>query len=538
MRILLFLFIFLLPLCASAQILRAYGVIEISGFPTSSTTGPKFAYNPADSSFYRWSSGNTWVKVIESSITQDTLYLTEQLGTTIKVSGDTINLTPYLLKSDTTSMLVRYIERGDTASMLTNYPSTAGYGIIDGGKTWRVDTTAPSGLATRKYTLLNPTSILADRLVRSNGSNLLAGNLSDNGTKLQALLPWQFHSWTTAGRPTGVSAYIGDNSTNDWFERYSTTAGAWISPLQSSLTGGKGTIGRVLFSDTDGRATDNANISWDNTNSGLFINSIATSADRGLRVRQGNSGIQGALINFEKNRSGGAVQNGDLVGLFTLKGYSGTQYIVDNALFGGVISGTVTSSSVPTSIFFNAGSTVGNYNTQLLLHHAGNVGIGNFGSVVSSVSAPSQKLHVIGTILAASGDLLSTSAQDQGRLAVVTNTNNSANAYTSVSALSASGTNQTNAIIRSFPPAYTNSDFGGSFVAGQIAFAASNFGRGASVNQKILIGLGQISGSATDTVETEFHRFSGSNAYSLTTRFASISNRGFQLPATTTANAE
>jgi hypothetical protein len=78
----------------------------------------------------------------------------------------------------------------------------------------------------------------------------------------------QFQSVTTAGRPSGVSAYIIDNSTNDWFERYSTVAGAWISPLQSSLTGGKGTAGSVVFLDANGRATqDNANFFY---NSSLF----------------------------------------------------------------------------------------------------------------------------------------------------------------------------------------------------------------------------------------------------------------------------
>jgi len=141
----------------------------------------------------------------------DTLYLQELSGTTAISNGDTIPL-------------IDYVRVVDTPAMLLNYPSTAGYGIIDGGKTWRADTTALSGLATRKYTLLNPTSILADRLVRSNGTNLVAGNLSDNGTRLQALLPWQFQSWTTAGRPTGVTGYTGFNSTLGYHEFYDGSA--------------------------------------------------------------------------------------------------------------------------------------------------------------------------------------------------------------------------------------------------------------------------------------------------------------------------
>ena len=62
MRILFFL---LFPIFLSAQINRAYGVIEIGAtFPTSSATGPKFAYRTVDSSFYRFVSGSTWIKII------------------------------------------------------------------------------------------------------------------------------------------------------------------------------------------------------------------------------------------------------------------------------------------------------------------------------------------------------------------------------------------------------------------------------------------------------------------------------------------
>lgn len=173
----------------------------------------------------------------------DTLYLQELSGTSAISDGDTIPL-------------IDYVRVVDTPAMLLNYPSTAGYGIIDGGKTWRADTTSPNGLATRKYTLLNPTSIIADRSIRSNGTNLVAGNITDNGTKLEALKPWQFQSWTTAGRPTGVNNYWGYNSTTDWIEGYLSSAGTWISPLQSALTGGKGTSGYFPRFDSNGRAID------------------------------------------------------------------------------------------------------------------------------------------------------------------------------------------------------------------------------------------------------------------------------------------
>ena len=225
MKNILIILAFLLPISLSAQLLRSYGVVEIGAtFPTSTITGAKFAYRTTDSSYYRWVSGNTWVKVIEPSIIPDTLYLTEEIGTSYKVSGDTINLTPYLLKSDTTAMLVKYIERGDTASMLSNYPSTVGYGILKSSKTIRADTTSPNGLATRLFAKTLPTSIIADRSIRSNGSNLVVGNFTDNGTKVQALLPFQFQSYTTAGRPTGVLGYTIFNSSNNYPEFYNGSA--------------------------------------------------------------------------------------------------------------------------------------------------------------------------------------------------------------------------------------------------------------------------------------------------------------------------
>lgn len=259
MRILLFL---LFPVFLSAQINRAYGVIEIGAtFPTSSSTGPKFAYRPADSSFYRWSHGSTWVKVVESSITSDTLFLTDELGTTVKVSGDTINLTPYLLKSDTTSMLVRYIERGDTASMLTNYPSTAGYGIIDGGKTWRADTTSPNGLATRLFTKTLPTTIAANYAAVSNGTNLVARNLFDNNTYAGVIgRPWKFGEYTTASLPTGVNGYWLYNTDigPGWYD-----GTRWNYVPKSSISTFTSTY--IPYTNTSGQFTQSANLTYTGT---------------------------------------------------------------------------------------------------------------------------------------------------------------------------------------------------------------------------------------------------------------------------------
>lgn len=354
MRVLFFL---LFPIFLSAQINRAYGVIEIGSFPTSSSTGPKFAYRPADSSFYRWISGNTWVKIVEPSIDPDTLYLKQLSGTTALVDGDTIDISTYLLKSDTASMLTPYIRltgyglskltthtlqvdtslistkiytnrfllKSDTASMLLNYPSTVGYGIIDGGKTWRADTTSPNGLATRLFAKTLPTSIASGYIATSNGSNLVARNLFDNNTIVSILnsKPFIFGSQSVAGLPTGVDGYWLDVSNYKWLARYNSTAGAWIYPMQSSITGGLGTSGSIVFLDANGRATQ------DNTN--LFYNSSVYSIRLGA-----SSGAD--RIEFGAN-------NG-----------SGIPYIT---LFNaGLSSATITLSNSTTSLQLNTGLDV------------------------------------------------------------------------------------------------------------------------------------------------------------------------------------
>jgi len=321
----------------------------------------------------------------------DTLYLQELSGTTAISDGDTIPL-------------IDYVRVVDTPAMLLNYPSTAGYGIIDGGKTWRADTTSPNGLATRLFAKNLPTYILADRLVRSNGSNLVAGNLTDNGTKLQALLPWQFQSWTTAGRPTGVNNYWGYNSTTDWLEGYLTSAGAWISPLQTTLTGGKGTQGGLFYADANGRATQNSTrfmIDIGNERMGVGTNSPAARFSVGSLAGGQNSAI--AIQQLSNNAS-------------AVLSYTSIDFYVPTTGLIGQFFGTA-------SNYSNAGVNLGSNsngflneanNGMLLLGAAGTNGYVSFntggyavasermrilanGNVGIATTAPSYKFHVSGT---------------------------------------------------------------------------------------------------------------------------------------------
>jgi hypothetical protein len=251
--------------------------------------------------------------------------------------------------------------------------------------------------------------------------------------------------------------------------------------------------------------------------------------------RQTNNGIQASLINFEKIRGSSAVQQGDIIGIFGFRGYSGTQYLTDNSLFGGLVTGTVTSGGVPTSLFFNTGTSGSNYGTEMLIHHNGNVGIGDFGSILSTITTPTYRLQVRGGDFQLDGE-----NNNSERFLYINNQNNGTSVRNGLVAWVGgnSGTSTERLFtMQAYAPAYTGSAFGGSFVAGNFVISGLNFNVGAATNQRMHFALGSTSSGTTDTVENVFHRFSALTATTLSnsTRFAAISNRGFQIPGTTTA---
>ena len=302
MKNILIAILFLLPVTVSAQLLRAYGVVEIgSTFPTSSSTGAKFAYRVTDSSYYRWIHTNTWVKILESSIDPDTLYLKQLSGTTALVNGDTIDISTYFLKSDTTSAFASYLKRpvGWGLSLLTGK-----YPFVDSSK-----------VASRYYVSTNPTTIAANYAAVSNGTNLIARNLFDNNTYVGILnsKPFSFGTWTLAGRPTGSANYFGwRDGTN--FEWYNGTR--WATGLESTFA--RGTATRVPFFDANGQITDDASARYIAANRQLRIGSTATGsytysgvfvsgevrADNGFNLR--GTGANDAIFSGFRSGSGGA----------------------------------------------------------------------------------------------------------------------------------------------------------------------------------------------------------------------------------------
>jgi len=134
----------------------------------------------------------------------------------------------------------------------------------------------------RSYTLADSADVAAlptgsgivDRSARWSATNTLAaGNMTDNGTKLQALLPWQFHNWTTAGRPTGVTGYTGYNTTTAFTEGYFT------SQWENYITSIGASSGQVSYFTSAGKIAGNNNLFWDNSNIRLGIGTATPSYD-------------------------------------------------------------------------------------------------------------------------------------------------------------------------------------------------------------------------------------------------------------------
>lgn len=130
------------------------------------------------------------------------------------------------------------------------------------------------------------------------------------------------------------------------------------------------------------------------------FSSNGTAADRGLIVSQHSTGINAALLYFQKSRgtkaSPTAVVNGDVVGSLGFAGYDGDEYIPTIASITGAVTGVVSNNVIPTSVFINTGTAVVSSQTpQGVWYHTGLTGIGRgFGDVVGGITAPLATLHV------------------------------------------------------------------------------------------------------------------------------------------------
>jgi hypothetical protein len=135
----------------------------------------------------------------------------------------------------------------------------------------------------------------------------------------------------------------------------------------------------------------------------LYVVDSTTNPSRGVVASQNNSGRQAALMQMTKSRgtqtSPSAVVNGDYVAAFNMNAYDGTSYLGGKPMagWGAIVNGTVAAGSVPTDLFFytKPSGTLDPYGdgvVRLVIASGGNVGIGT--------TAPSQRLHVAGNVLA------------------------------------------------------------------------------------------------------------------------------------------
>lgn len=164
------------------------------------------------------------------------------------------------------------------------------------------------------------------------------------------------------------------------------------SKLQSWMIGGT-EFGSLSY------ASNSPTFSITGNNSAVNIISNSTATARGLNVNQHNNSAAAAIINYYKSRgtstSPATAQNGDAIGAFTFNAYNGTSYLSDVAYFGAGITGTVTGSATPTSIYIAPGSAASNTTPTILAHHTKKVGIGDFGTV-GSLTEPARLLEVKG----------------------------------------------------------------------------------------------------------------------------------------------
>ena len=105
----------------------------------------------------------------------------------------------------------------------------------------------------------NVTSIAANYLATSNGTNLIARNLFDNNTYAGVISrPWKFGEYTTAGLPTGVMGYTVYNTTKNgpaWYQ-----GSRWAYGLESTFN--RGTAGGILFPDANGQVTQTTALTY------------------------------------------------------------------------------------------------------------------------------------------------------------------------------------------------------------------------------------------------------------------------------------
>jgi hypothetical protein len=296
--------------------------------------------------------------------------------------------------------------------------------IGGGGTTLSLTTTGTSGASTLAGSVLNIPIYQGQLTLTTTGTSgaaTLSGDILNipqysggGGTPAGSAGQVQFNS-TPAGSFAASANLAWDDS------NVRLNIGAPSTPTgRLNVKGGGATSSTVNLRLTDSGNTElfkvldngNTNIgtgfNWDNTNGRLGIGTaspvtqlhVASEAVANATIQRSSNNISSPVINFRKTRgnisSPTGVSSGDLLGTFGFNGLMATgTYSDDFAFFGGLATGTVTSTSLPTSIFFIAGSSA-LYNTQFYIHHTGNSRFGS-SSIFSSLPTPNAKVEIIGS---------------------------------------------------------------------------------------------------------------------------------------------
>jgi hypothetical protein len=325
MRVILLSIAFLfLALSAQSQVLKSAGVwyfLDVDSMtarPAVLPNGTELAYVVGTKKIYYWNRGtSTWTEYgggSGASFNRDSIYFDSSIAGSGTV-GDPWRVDSTLFATITgvgdsiAAALGDYLPilggrlTGTGGAGFVGFPSQSGapstpsngfslFGDNTGRFSWlqpdgyirtliSSSTVADRGyrFMNRSYTLgdsadiaNNITSIAANYIATSNGTNLIARNLFDNNTYVGVLnsKPFQFGQWTTAGRPSGTNGYTGFNTTTNFTEGYFT------SQWENFITSTGATNGQVSVFSSAGKAYGTNNLLWDNTNGTLSVLQIGT----------------------------------------------------------------------------------------------------------------------------------------------------------------------------------------------------------------------------------------------------------------------
>jgi hypothetical protein len=192
-----------------------------------------------------------------------------------------------------------------------------------------------------------------------------------------------------------------------------TTANTFTGGVQQITTASASTKGLIV----KGTASQTANLQeWQDstgavlanmTTTAIVLQTNSTTSERGLLIRQSNTGQQAAAAGFQKSRGTNAspsvVAVNDIAAAFVFNSYNGSAYTTDNSLFGGSITG-VSGSSISTSLYFIPGTGNSNYTPAFITWHDRRVGMGaGVGDILGGLVQPGAQLQVSTTAAATKG---------------------------------------------------------------------------------------------------------------------------------------